>query len=424
MLIHVVQAGETLDRIAAVYGVSPARLRSDNGVGAAGELVVGQALVVQFPSQTYTVQAGDTVESIAANAGISTRQLWRNNPSLITSPFLREGEVLTLSFMGEKIGAARVDGYAYPNIDLGLLDSTLPFLSSLTIFGYGFTDEGELIPINDDVLLARASTFGVTPILLLSTVTEQGQFDSDHATKMLQNPAVWQVLTDNLIEVMQRKGYRGVNVDFEFVQPSAAADYAAFMRYITERMNAYGWTVTVDLAPKTSREQTGLLYEAHDYAALGAAANSVLLMTYEWGYTYGPPMAVAPIGEVRRVLNYGLTEIPAEKIYLGIPNYAYDWTLPFERGITAAETLGNLQAVQRAAAVGASILYDETAQAPMFSYVDPNGKEHVVWFEDARSIEQKLRLVAQNGLLGTGYWNIMRPFPQNWVLLNALLDIE
>ena len=59
-------------------------------------------------------------------------------------------------------------------------------------------------------------------------------------------------------------------------------------------------------------------------------------------------MAVAPLPNVRRVLDYALTEIPADKIFLGIPNYGYNWKLPYERGVTAAVTLGNLTAVDLA----------------------------------------------------------------------------
>ena len=70
--------------------------------------------------------------------------------------------------------------------------------------------------------------------------------------------------------------------------------------------------------------------------AIGGIADSVLLMTYEWGYTYGPPMAVAPINHVRRVAEYGASVIDPEKIQMGIPNYGYDWPLPFVQGQTRA----------------------------------------------------------------------------------------
>ena len=143
-------------------------------------------------------------------------------------------------------------------------------------------------------------------------------------------------------------------------------------------------------------------------------------MTYEWGYKYGPPLAVAPIPSVRRVLDYAVSEIPVEKIYMGIPNYAYDWQLPYERGVTVAETIGNTEAVRRAYRYGTEIIYDEQSQAPYYYYTDDGGTEHVVWFEDVRSIIAKYDLVKEYGFKGVGYWNLMREFRANWVYVNTL----
>lgn len=146
--------------------------------------------------------------------------------------------------------------------------------------------------------------------------------------------------------------------------------------------------------------------------------------SYEWGYTAGPPMAVAPLPNVREVLDYAVTEIPRKKIYLGIPNYGYDWPLPFVEGRTRARSLSNQEAVEMAVRYGAEIQFDETAQSPWFDYTAPDGAPHVVWFEDARSMSAKLRLIEEYGLHGAGYWNLMRPYPQGWAVLNALYKIE
>ncbi len=189
-------------------------------------------------------------------------------------------------------------------------------------------------------------------------------------------------------------------------------------------MNEIGFKVSVALAPKTSSDQKGLVYEGKDYAGLGAAANKVLLMTYEWGYTYGPPMAVAPIQKVRQVVEYAVTEIPAEKIEMGIPNYGYDWPLPYEKGVTAATTIGNVEAVQIAVKNGAPIEFDEESGSPFFRYTDENGIAHVVWFEDVRSLERKFNLVKEFSLSGVGYWQIMKLFLANWYLLGNTFDIN
>ena len=75
-------------------------------------------------------------------------------------------------------------------------------------------------------------------------------------------------------------------------------------------------------------------------------------------------MAVAPINKVRQVIEYAVTEIPSAKIDMGIPNYGYDWPLPYEKGVTRARTIGNIEAVNIAVRYGAVIQYDEIAQTP------------------------------------------------------------
>ena len=127
-------------------------------------------------------------------------------------------------------------------------------------------------------------------------------------------------------------------------------------------------------------------------------------------------MAVAPIDQVRQVAEYALTEIPAAKMNLGIPNYGYDWPLPFQRGVTEAVTIGNVEAVRIAVEQGAEIWFDELAQSPWFAYVSA-GVEHEVWFEDVRSLQAKFNLMEEYGLRGCGYWQIMQWFRANWLLL-------
>lgn len=424
MLIHVVTPGETISGIAARYGVSPERLITDNALAPDRPPVVGQALVILFPDRIHTVQAGETLTAIAVEYGTSVDQLLRNNPQLGGLPLLQVGDVLAIDFMQEKQGTLSVNGYAYPFIDPNVLRVTLPYLTTLSIFSYGFEPDGTLIPADDEALLEAARMYGTGAVLVLTTLSREGNFRSELADILLTDPAVQEQLISNLLAVMVEKGYAGVDVDFEFIPPQNTEAFVAFVQNLTARTNALGLFTTVALAPKTSATQAGLLYEAHDYAALGAAANSVLLMTYEWGYTYGPPMAVAPLNQVRRVVEFGVTQIPPGKIDLGIPNYGYDWPLPYVRGETRARTIGNVEAVNIARRYGAQIQFDELAQSPYFYYTDDNGTEHVVWFEDARSIERKLALAAEFGLHGVGYWTVMRWFPQNWAVLNTMYTLR
>ena len=145
--------------------------------------------------------------------------------------------------------------------------------------------------------------------------------------------------------------------------------------------------------------------------------------SYEWGYTYGPAMAVSPINMVRRVLDYAVSVMPAGKILMGVPNYGYNWTLPFVQG-TAARPLTNVGAVTLAGSVGAEIRFDERAQAPFFNYTDSEGRRHEVWFEDARSLRAKYRLVNEYGLAGVSFWNLNRLFRTNFLVLESMYSVE
>ena len=88
MVIHVVRPGDTPYNLAREYGVPLSFLLTDNGLEPSDTLVVGQALVIQFPERTHTVRPGETLDAIARQYGVSLRQLYRNNPILGGRPLL------------------------------------------------------------------------------------------------------------------------------------------------------------------------------------------------------------------------------------------------------------------------------------------------------------------------------------------------
>ena len=369
--------------------------------------------------QIYIVRPGDTVDSIASYYGVSAASILYNNQ--IPPPYsLAVGQALLLSTGPNPSDQLllRSNGYAYPFISPWVLEQTLPYLTELSVFSYGFTTEGYLLaPALDDTWMVDAArAYSTLPILTLTPFGPDGMFNNALIHALVQNPSAIDRLLDQLIQVMEAKGYGGLDIDFEYILPEDRDAFTAFVRLAADRMHARGYRISVALAPKTSAGQQGLLFEGKDYPALGEAADQVLLMTYEWGYTYGPNMAVAPLDKVRQVVEYAVTQIPPEKIALGIPNYGYDWPLPFVRGVTAATTVGNVEAVQIAIANGVPIQFDEISMSPFFRYWEA-GVEHEVWFEDVRSLQAKFGLISEYGLLGAGYWQIMRWFRANWLLL-------
>ena len=373
MIIHVVQQGDTVGKIAQVYGVAAESIIFDNQLPPPYSLTIGQSLLI---------------------VGAERTPLEARNPVYI-------------------------GGYAYPYISTWVLEQTLPYLTYLYIFSYGFDTDGNLIApaLDDSWMISMAGDYGVAPVMTLTPLGPDGNFNNSLITAVVNDYAARENLRNQIMIQMEERGFEGLDIDFEYILASDREAFVDFVAYMKEAVSALGYPVSVALAPKISATQTGLLYEGKDYPALGAIADYVLLMTYEWGYTYGPPMAVAPINKVREVVDYAITEIPPDKIHLGIPNYGYDWPLPFVRGTTKAETIGNVQAVQRAIEFGVPIQFSESARSPFYFYENEN-IQHEVWFEDVRSMDATFELIKEYGLRGAGYWNLMRLFRANWLLLS------
>ncbi|MDF2486570.1 MAG: hypothetical protein K0R46_2738 [Herbinix sp.] len=424
MTIHVVQEGDTLTSIAEQYGVTTELIINENELPNPDNLVIGQSMGIRVPDVVHTVAEGETLFSIAEQYDTTPNRILQNNPRVAVDETLSTGEELVITYEGDEVlDTLVINGYAYPFIEREVLRRTLPFLTYLSIFTYGFTPAGELIPIEDEELIAIANEFGVGPIMMLAPMNAEQAFDSRIAHDLFVNPTGQTNLINNIVANMQAKGYVGLDIDFEFVLPEDKQNFLNFITAVNERLDAEGLITLVALAPKTSGEMTGLLYEAHDYPTIGAVADLVLLMTYEWGYTYGPPMATAPLNNVRRVLEYGVSVIDPNKILMGIPNYAYDWPLPFVRNETAAESISNQEAIERAVLHGVTIQFDEPSQAPFYNYTTAEGIDHVVWFDDVRSMRAKFALIPELGLRGAGVWQIMDFFPGLWLVVASQFAI-
>lgn len=370
----------------------------------------------------YTVKPGDTLFDIAQKNGVTISTLVAANQ--LSDPYkLPVG--LALVIPGQRIRERSIvaNGYAFPGIsDIALLGA-LQYLTYLSVFSAKTRIDGTITELNDTALIRKCYVNGVAPVLTLTNQRESGGFSGDIAHAVIADEEVKTKLIQNVMEYLDRRNYFGLNIDFEYVREEDRTLYTQFLLDFAAALRRVGYSFSVALAPKISQEQSGLLYTAHDYAAVGGIADKVIIMTYEWGYTYGEPMAVAPIDKVRQVLDYAVMEMPPEKILMGMANYGYSWTLPYKKG-TAARPLSLSEIPQTAYSQYADIRYDDTAQSPFFRYYDSAGTEHIAWFEDPRSIEAKLKLVSEYGLGGVSYWNINTLYRPNWAVLSGMYGIE
>lgn len=373
--------------------------------------------------QIYEVSAGDTLYAIARRFGTTVAELVRLN-QLNDPARLVPGQSLAVPGGAAAPGREiEVNAYVYPWVSDAVLGETMPYFTTLCPFSHSATKEGELRPI-DDTRLIRAAYAGQTaPLLTVTNLGETGGFSSEIGHAVLTDEAVQTRLLENIVALINSKSYYGLNINFEYLYPFDRDSYSQFVARAAERLHPLGCPVSTAIAPKESAAQEGLLYAAHDYEAHGRYADRVILMTYEWGYTYGAPQAVSPVNRIRRVLDYAVRVMPAGKILMGFSNYAYDWTLPWKQG-TAARVLSNAGAQELALSRWAEIRYDKTAQAPWFNYTDTAGQRHVVWFEDARSVQARLRLVGEYGIGGISIWTADRLWRPLYGLLESMYSVQ
>ncbi|HEX7064928.1 MAG TPA: LysM peptidoglycan-binding domain-containing protein [Bacillales bacterium] len=471
MVIEVVQRGETLWSLAQRYGVSVESIIEANDIPDPDRLVVGQALVVPTENRYYTVRPGDALWQIARRFGTSIEAIIRTNQ--IENPgLIYQGQELVIPEMNQNYTVQPGDtlweiaqaygtsiqaiaqanqiqnlNVIYPGQTLVIPQGTKPMIQTngytvnmteegqeivrndgehltyLSPFSYKVRSDGTLEPLDDQGVLAAARSENATPMMVITNFGAEG-FSSELANTILTNSGLQEQLITNIMDIMAQKGYEGLNIDFEYVFPRDRENYNQFLQRVVDRLHSEEYFVSTALAPKINDEMQGLLYAAHDYATHGELADFVVLMTYEWGWAGGPPRAISPIPEIRRVLDYAVTVIPRDKILMGFSTYGRDWPLPFVAGETRASSVSEQEAVNLAAEHNVAIQYDNDAEAPHFRYYDQENGWHEVWYEDARTAQAKYELVKEYQLRGVSYWVLSYPFPQNWLVLEENFTVQ
>ena len=370
----------------------------------------------------FVVSKGDSLYSIARKFGVSPTELSYIN-ALSDPDRLTVGQTLVIPGGSAPQGQIEVNGYAYPNISDTVLSEALPYMTFLCPFSWHIDAAGGITPVDDKRMISRAYETATAPMLTLTNIGTSGGFSSDIAHAIFTDYAAQTTLIDNILAALRSRGYYGVNLNIEYVYPFDRAGYNAFLKKLSETLHPKGYYLTSAIAPKTSDDQYGLLYTAHDYEAHGRYCDRVIIMTYEWGYTYSAPQAVSPVDRMRKVLDYAVTKIPSGKILLGFSNYGYNWVLPWQQG-RAASVISNTAAMNLAAANFAQIKFNDQAQAPFFNYTDPSGVRHEVWFEDARSVKARLQLVSEYNLAGISYWTINYQNRAGFAVLESMHGVE
>ncbi|WFR58040.1 LysM peptidoglycan-binding domain-containing protein [Anaerocolumna sp. AGMB13025] len=422
MIIHVVQSDDTVQSIAEYYGISADQLIQDNGL-ISDNLVVGQSIVIPEPETIYTVKEGDTLLNIANSYNVSVIQLLANNPYLSDREYLYPGDTIVISYIRKRL--LTTHGNTVPTINKTTLRKTLPYLTYISVLNYTATNSGEIISYYDDTDIIQISkSYGVAPLMLLTTLTIQGKANLVVDTSILLNEDFQNRQIENILTILKSKGYYGLNLSLQYINLANIQLYEDYFTKVTNRLNSEGYQVFVTINPNINLVNNEVTFQKVDYSIINRLAQNIIFTSYEWAFSINPPSPITSVYQTEVFLEYVLNYISADKLIIGIATLGYDWELPYVAGISNVNLISFDNVNDFAKEYEATIQFDDVSQTPYFIYTTNEFVNHVVWFINSRTINAILDLVSKYNLKGISIWNITVFNPQLWLIVNSQYEIE
>jgi spore germination protein YaaH len=250
----------------------------------------------------------------------------------------------------------------------------------------------------DDPLVtgwARARQVAVMPRLNCQNPVDENQ--------ILNEPAAGQHMIDQLAELCQAHGYQGIQVDFEGAQPAEREPFTAWITALANRLHSQGERLSTIVTAKYYNVKTGRA-AMYDDAALSGPSDYIFVLDWGLHWTTSGPGGMDELPWFKKVAEYTATLPNREKFVLGMPMYGIDW--PNGGGSSNPGTpleFSNVMAL--ASLYGITPEWEPTAADPRFSYTDPGGVHHDVWYTDQQSVAIRVALAQSLGL-GVGLWHL------------------
>jgi len=286
-------------------------------------------------------------------------------------------------------------------------------INQLAIFQISIQNNGTLLGRPNRRLINEAHAMGIKVILAVSNLTPQGLFSTALLGRLVRDQDLASLVWQNIRNVLVDYQFDGVNLDLEKALPADRTLFTKLIQTWSTLFKRANFLVTIDIPAKSSDDPLDIWKGSFDYKAIGQAVDEVIIMTYEEHWSASPPGSVASIPWVTDILNYTIANIPPQKIYMGIPLYGYDWS---ERG--GAQVIGYQRAVELARRHGAPLQWDARQHSTFFRY-ETMGVRHTVYFEDPRSLRDKLDLAGQKGIRGVALWEMNLSYPSVWDVLQT-----
>ena len=377
--------------------------------------------VMEDPAFQAKVQWDGRLQKVTIQSSDKTFELFIGNRKVLvdgksvyldTAPYIYQNRTFVpIRFLAEQMGATVSWNAAISEVEIETNRQTQVFayyyyngLDELKANGSLMTDiafrwfetngQGELnyeyeAPYNEILDFARSKGIKTHASVML-----MGQ-ESLH--NLLSNPENRGRLVDNLGREITRSQYDGVNIDFEFLAPSDAGNFVLFLQELKAKIGP-DVELSVAVFARTANDKWATGY---DYKGIGATADKVVVMAYDYHYATDSPGPIAPLWWTNQVVDYMVSVMPREKILLGMATYGYDWPEAANGTTVTAEKLAAVKSQYNV-----TERFDLESMSPTYTYVDESGVSHQIWMEDERSLQEKWKLAEDNGLGGISFWRI------------------
>lgn len=419
---YAVQAGETLDQVARRFGTRPEVITWMNRLPP-GALYTGQILRVPARPPAPPEPRPAPVQP----AGQPQIHVPPSDPGELPPPPPmpeppppppdRPGALPPLDSLSPIVMGYYVEYYEGDRLSLTSMDRGVEELNVIVSFQYHTDAFGNLTGRDYPELMAEASRQGIHVFALVHNWDDKlAGFDRPSVRQMLATAESRERAAANMVNQLKGKGFSGMNLDLENVPPSQRAEYTDLVARLRPKLRAEGMALTLSIPAKRADNPADGWSGAFDYAALGPLADLIAIMAYD---EHSPGFAAGPIASfewVDQVMAYAASQIPADRLLMGVAGYAYDWV----EGTGTARGLSVPRAKGLAAEQKARIQWDGRARVPYFRYTDDRGRQRIVYYEDAASTGEKLKLVQRHGLRGIGLWRLGLEDPDVWATLGRL----
>lgn len=250
---------------------------------------------------------------------------------------------------------------------------------------------------------------GVAIMPLLSNFySKDKKFHGEAVHRIIRDKAKRDRLIDNLIAILTKNKFAGLNVDLEELQEESDEGLVAFQKELYEKLHAHGLLVTQDVIP---------FNEDYNYEALARYNDYIFVMAYD---EYSPGTKPGPIAEqkwIEAAVDEATKKIPSEKIILGLAAYGYDWP-------EGDDDPGDVQVLTYKSALSTAkdeqghINFDNNTYNLSFSYYDEDNTVHHAFFTDAATTFNAMRFATESEVAGVALWRLGSEDERIWQFYN------